>query len=156
MAWLSAGSLVARRVFAAGPEARLALLKACWPVAVGPGLEQRTEVVALERDTLRVRVPDARWRKALHRMQPQILQKLWRIAGELAPRRLGYVEAPPAAPFVPREERDARIPEAACPPAIAEAAAAIPDPELRARFLASAARYFAVQSVQGGSKCAKP
>jgi len=152
MAWLAAGSLVARRLFAAGPEARLALLKACWPVAVGPGLEQRTEVVALERDTLRVRVPDARWRKALHRMQPQILQRLWRIAGELAPRRLGYVEAPPAAVSVPGEERAARSAETACPPAIAEAAAAIADPELRARFVASAARYFAL----GGSKCAKP
>jgi Dna[CI] antecedent DciA-like protein len=154
MAWLAVGSLGARRVFAAGPEARLALLKACWPVAVGPGLERRTEVVALERDTLRVRVPDARWRKALHRMQPEILQKLGRIAGELAPRRLGYVEAPPAADPVSHEEAPARVPETACPPAIAEAAAAIPDPELRSRFLASAARYFAV--TEGGSKCAKP
>jgi hypothetical protein len=152
MAWLAAGSIIGRRMFAAAPEARLALLKACWAVTVGRGLEERTEVVALERETLRIRVPDARWRKALHRMQPEILQKLRRIAGELAPRRLGYVEAPPSMPVVAGVERPAPPGQAGCPPAVAEAAAAIADPELRARFVAAAAQYFAV----GGAKCAKP
>jgi hypothetical protein len=152
MAWLAASSVVGRRLFASGPEARLALLKACWPVAVGRGLEHRTEVVALERETLRVRVPDARWRKALHRMQPEILQRLRRIAGELAPRRLGYVEGPGPEPPVAREEPRVAA-GAGCPAALAEAAAAIQDPELRARFVESATRYLALQ---GGKRCAKP
>jgi hypothetical protein len=153
MAWLAASSAIGRRLFAAGPEARLALLKAAWPVAVGRGLEQRTEVVALERDTLRVRVPDARWRKALHRMQPEILRRLHGIAGDLAPRRLGYVEGATAEPPAPRPEPPTPAAETGCPAALAEAAAAIPDPELRARFLESAGRYLAAQ---GEKRCVKP
>jgi hypothetical protein len=155
MVWTAARSAMARRLFAGGPEARLALLKACWPVAVGRGLEERTAVVALERETLRVRVPDGRWRKALHRMQPEILARLRQIAGDLAPRRLGYVEAAAAAPSPPaaREETATAAPRAACPAALAEAAAAIPDPELRARFVESASRYLAMH---GGTRCAKP
>ena len=46
----------------------------------------------MEGGTLRVRVPDASWRKVLHRMQPQILGRLRELAGDLAPRRMGFVE----------------------------------------------------------------
>ena len=93
---------LARRLFGTVPFRTLALVRAAWPRAVGPDLARRTEVVALESATLRVRVPDARWRKELHRMQPQILARLREIVGDLAPRRLGFMEGP-IAPAPSRE-----------------------------------------------------
>ena len=86
------GRSLAARLFGASPARTLALLEAAWPLAVGPELARRTEVLGIERGTLRVRVPDAGWRKVLHRMQPQILGHLREIAGDLAPRRMGFVE----------------------------------------------------------------
>ena len=86
------GRSLAARLFGASPARTLALLEAAWPLAVGPELAWRTEVLGIEGGTLRVRVPDARWRKVLHRMQPQILGHLREIAGDLAPKRMGFVE----------------------------------------------------------------
>ena len=87
---------LARRLFGSVPARTQALIRAAWPRAVGADLARRTEVVALEAGTLRIRVPDARWRKVLHRMQPQILARLRDVVGDLAPRRLGFVEGPMA------------------------------------------------------------
>jgi hypothetical protein len=107
---------------------------------VGPELARRTEVIGIENRTLRVRVPDVRWRKVLHRVQPQILSRLREIAGdELTPRRMGFLEGgmanidTPAPPPPPREP--------AVPSDIARLADSIPDAEIRARFAAVAARY---------------
>jgi hypothetical protein len=86
------GRSLAARLFGASPARTLALIEAAWPLAVGPELARRTEVLGIEGGTLRVRVPDARWRKVLHRMQPDILGHLRQIAGDLAPRRMGFVE----------------------------------------------------------------
>jgi predicted nucleic acid-binding Zn ribbon protein len=130
----------AARLFGAAPERVRALIGAAWPLAVGPELSRRTEVLGIERGTLRIRVPDARWRKVLHAMQPDILRRLREIAGSLAPFRIGFVEGgmkdsdpspPPAAPGPPADLSTA----------IAGPAAAIADPEIRRRFLATAARY---------------
>ena len=100
---------LAGQLFGQDKARTTALVRAAWTRAVGPELSRRTEVVALEGTTLRVRVPDARWRKVLHRMQPELLMRLRTLAGELAPRRLGFVEGPVAGESV-------RI-----PPPIAEA-----------------------------------
>jgi hypothetical protein len=133
---------LAASLFGGGGAKTLALLKAAWPKAVGPALAGRTEPVALEGTTLRVKVPDQGWTRVLHRMQPQILARLRDVAGSLAPRRLGFVEgavarpaaaAPPTAPPLP----------AALPLSVAAGAAAIPDAEIRERFLETAARYLA-------------
>ena len=144
---------LARRLFGAVPSRTLALVRAAWPHAVGPDLALRTEVVTLEGTTLRIRVPDARWRKELHRMQRDILTRLRETAGELAPRRLGFVEGPvgTAAPPNPRPQPAAGGLEPASPPAaiVAEAAAAL-DPELRERFLEVAARY--LDRAKGGTR----
>jgi hypothetical protein len=86
------GRSLAARLFGASPARTLALIEAAWPLAVGPELARRTEVLGIEGGTLRVRVPDAGWRKVLHRMQPQILGHLREIAGDLAPRRMGFVD----------------------------------------------------------------
>jgi len=136
---------LARRLFGAVPERALALLRAAWPRAVGPDLARRTEVVALEGATLRIRVPDARWRKELHRMQPAILARLREIIGEMAPRRLGFMEGPvaPATGAAPPARRETGDPEPeAAPPAVVAGALAL-DEDLRQRFLEVAARYLA-------------
>jgi Dna[CI] antecedent, DciA len=136
---------MARRVFGASREGRLALLKSAWAEAVGSDLAQRTEVLALEGVTLRLRVPDAGWRKVLHRMQPDILSRLRRVAGDLAPSRLGFQEGAVAPPPVPRPAEPEPVPVETMrlPESVAAGAAAIADPELRAGFEATAARYLA-------------
>jgi Dna[CI] antecedent, DciA len=159
------GAGFAARIFTRGSPPALALLKAAWPAAVGPELARRTEVLALERDFLRVRIPDARWRKVLHRMQPQILEHLRRVAGDLVPRRLGFTEGPPCQPEPGPEPSDRmrsselptppawggdrgggsmkEAPPAELPDGVAAAARRIDDPEIRALFESSAARYLA-------------
>jgi hypothetical protein len=147
-----AGSSVSvARVFGRGTPAALALLKAAWPSAVGPELARRTEVLALEGTAMRVRIPDARWRKVLHRMQPEILERLRVVAGDLAPRRLGFNEGPLGWPEPGPEPFDgARSSELPPPPTpttlpdgVAAAARCIDDAEIRSCFERSAARYLA-------------
>jgi len=129
------------RLFAPGTPAATALLRAAWPLAVGADLGQRTEVTGIDNGTLRVRVPDARWRQVLFRMRREILARLRETAGPAAPYRLGFVEGPLS--FVPPAAAEPRpVPPAKdAPPAVVGAAEAIEDPALRARFLESAARY---------------
>jgi len=134
----------ARRLFGGRPEHTLALLRAAWPAAVGPEVARRTEVVALDRGVLRLKVPDAGWQRTLLRMRRDILSRLRGVAGDAAPRALGFVVGPvaeTAAPALP----SGRLPEPATPvpPLVADAAAAIPDAEIRARFLTAAGHYLA-------------
>jgi len=140
---------LARRLFGAVPARALALVRAAWPRAVGADLARRTEVVALEAATLRVRVPDARWRKELHRMQPEILARLREIVGDLAPRRLGFVEGPVPVPPAAEPARPAPLSPAPAPAEVVASAAVLTDPELRQRFLEVAARY--LDRWKGGS-----
>jgi hypothetical protein len=133
------GAGLARRLFGATPERTLALVRAAWPRAVGQDLARRTEVIALEAGTLRVRVPDARWRKELHRIQPDILGRLRDVVGDLAPRRMGFMEGPMPPPA---SSEPTRVRPPSPPPAeVVAGASALADPELRARFLEVAARY---------------
>ena len=133
---------LAARLFGARPEHTLALLRAAWPVAVGSELARRTEVVALDRGILRIKVPDARWQRTLLRMRADVLSRLRRVAAGAAPWGLGFVVGPVAVPPEPPPMPPA-TPAAPAPPALVEAAGAIPDPEVRARFLAAAGRYLA-------------
>ncbi len=163
------GRSLAARLFGASPARTLALLEAAWPLAVGPELARRTEVLGIEGGTLRVRVPDAGWRKVLHRMQPQILGHLREIAGDLAPRRMGFVEGglretpaagasatadQPQSTAAPQSSGDVRggfqggsslhsESVVSSPPEIKAVAAAIDDTEIRTRFLEVATRYLA-------------
>jgi hypothetical protein len=131
---------VAARLFGGSPERVRALMRAAWPLAVGADLGRRTEVLGIEKGTLRIRVPDARWRLVLHRMQPEIIRRLREIAGGLAPWRIGFVEGGIAEPVAPAPA----VPVSGGPAAPADVAApaeAIADEEIRRRFLATAARY---------------
>jgi hypothetical protein len=56
-------------LFGGSPVRTLALLRAAWPKAVGPELARRTEVLTLEGGALRLRVPDAGWRRHLLQMR---------------------------------------------------------------------------------------
>lgn len=132
---------LARRIFGGTPQGSLALLRNVWVQAVGPEVAQRTEVLALEGRSLRIRVPDARWRKVLHRMQRDILTRMQRQVGDMAPTRLGFQEGPiSAAPTRPEPVPRATAP-GPLPEALAAAAVSIPDAEIRDRFCASAALY---------------
>jgi len=133
------------RLFVRGATPRLLLLRAVWPQVVGTDVARRTELVAVDADTLRVRVPDRCWQQVLYRMRRQILTRLRDAAGVAAPRGLGFVEGPVASPAPP--ETPAGAPAAIAPPspALLAGAAAIQDDELRGRFLASAVRYLARQ-----------
>jgi hypothetical protein len=127
-------------VLAGTPERTLALLRALWPAAVGDEVARKTEVIGLQAGMLRIRVPDATWRRALFRMRRQILERLREVAGSVAPRRLGIDEGfvQPRPPAGPRT----RVVRADPPPAeVVAAADAIADPDLRAAFLETAARY---------------
>jgi len=144
---------LAARLFGARPEATLALLRATWPTAVGEELARRSEVVAIDGGVLRVKVPDLRWQRTLLRMRGFILARLARVAGQAAPRRLGFVTGE-VADRVPAPAPDRAATPAPPPPAtVAEAARAIPDPEIRAAFLAAAGAYLARfgQAQAGGS-----
>lgn len=131
---------LAARLFGGRPDAALALLRAAWPAAVGAELARRTEVLALDRGVLRVRVPDMVWRRGLVRMRGDILARLRGIAGGVAPRALGFVEGPVPIAAESRGAVKQPLPVTA-PPDVRAAAEAIPDPELRERFLAAAGRY---------------
>jgi len=132
---------LAARLFGASPERALTLLRAVWPAAVGPKLARRTEVVAFDRGLLRIRVPDAGWRRQLVRMRSEILTRIRRIAGGVAPHALGFVEGPVAALAPSDAPPVTPASPATAPPDVAAAAESITDPALRARFLAAAGRY---------------
>jgi hypothetical protein len=164
------GRSLAARLFGASPARTLALIEAAWPLAVGPELARRTEVLGIEGGTLRVRVPDAGWRKVLHRMQPQILGHLREIAGDLAPRRMGFVDggfqggpamgttAATANPDQAQSDAAPRSGGAArggfqggsslrsesgvnSPPEMKDVGGSIADPEIRQRFVETMTRY---------------
>jgi hypothetical protein len=137
---------LAAQLFRSSPERTLLLMRAAWPVAVGPELARRTEVVSLDSGVLRVRVPDATWQRGLARMRGDIMRRLREIAGAAAPRSLGFVVGPvPAsqAPEARTQEAASRVPAAArpAPAELLAAARSIPDPQLRERFVAAATRY---------------
>ena len=132
---------LAVRLFGATPERTLALLRAAWPLAVGPELARRTEVVAIEGTTLRVKVADATWRKALLKIRGPLHGRLRRVAGDLAPARLAFCDGPVALPPEPRSVAPAEPPPTPPSAELTAAAKAIDDTEVRARFLDSATRY---------------
>jgi hypothetical protein len=135
----------ASALFGGSKERTLALLRAAWPKAVGPELARRTEVLALEGEALRLRVPDASWRRHLLQMRKPILDRLREVAGPLTPYRLSFTEgglapagpAPAAAAGSSLAAADANLTS----PSLVAHAQVIADPDLRARFLAAAARY---------------
>lgn len=151
----------AQRLFGGKPEHRLALMRAAWPAAVGADIARRAEVVAIDRNVLRIKVPDPRWQRTLLRMRGDILSRLRAVAGDAAPRGLGFV----VGPVSETEEASPALPAAAAvvprpvPTGVAEAAEGIADRELRARFLDAASLYFsrfgAGQESGGGSGSAR-
>jgi hypothetical protein len=121
-------------------------MRAAWPVAVGADLAQRTQVVAIDRDVLRIKVPDPRWQRTLLRMRRDILSRLRGVAGDAAPWALGFVVGPVprgAEPSSPPSTRGTTEAPPPVPAAVTDAAAGIADREIRARFLEVASRYLA-------------
>jgi hypothetical protein len=69
-----------------------------------------------------------------------ILARLRTVAGRASPRTLGFVTGP-IADLAPRAEPSPPPKDLETPAAVREAAQAIPDPEIRDRFLDAARRY---------------
>ena len=132
---------LAADLFGAAPARRLVFLKAAWPAAVGAELARRSEVVALDGDLLRIRVPDAIWRKSLWRMRSDLLARLRRVAGSAAPHALGFAEGQVMVTTEEAPPRASAVVARPLPAALAEAADAIPDVEVRERFRETAGRY---------------
>jgi hypothetical protein len=132
---------LAADLFGATPARRLTLMKAAWPAAVGADLARRSEVVALDGDLLRVRVPDATWRRSLWRMRSDLLGRLRQVAGSAAPHALGFAEGPVAGSEATETTAAAPTVAVPLPPALVAAADQIPDLDTRERFRKSARRY---------------
>lgn len=98
-------------------------------------------MLGVDGSVLRVQVPDARWRKVLHRMQATILGRIGRVAGEAAPGRIGFIEAPVEDTGNGAAEGEATAIPLTPPDVVERSAAAIDDPELRRLFLETATRY---------------
>lgn len=130
---------LAATLFGSSPERRLALLRAVWPGAIGAELARRTQVVGLDGEVLRIRVPDAGWRRGILRLRGEILSRLRDLAGPAAPRMLGMVEGQVTAPEPEPQPEPVRM--APLTPLLQTAASAIGDAVLRERFLSSAASY---------------
>jgi hypothetical protein len=117
-----------------------------WAEAVGHELALRSEPEALSQGVLTVRVTDPVWGKMIYKLQDRIIPALNRAVGSSLVRRINFtkrsrLERPP--PENDRREREAETLEP--PPLVAEAAAAIEEPELRELVLRSAARYLNAQ-----------
>ena len=134
---------LAARLFGASPARKLALLRAAWPLAAGPELARRTEVVAIEGGTLRVKVADASWRKELFKVRGPLIGRLRRVAGALSPDRLAFCEGPISEGPPSRAEAGVQGPAAPPSATLQAAAESIEDAAVRARFLDSATRYLA-------------
>ena len=128
-------------LFGASPSHRLTLLKAAWPAAVGSDLARRSEVVALDGNLLRIRVPDATWRRSLWRMRSDLLARLGKIAGSAAPRSLGFSEGQVTASLQPEAPPSPPSVVVPLPPLVAEAAERIEDGEMREQFRQVVGRY---------------
>jgi hypothetical protein len=57
------------------------LARAAWPAAVGKAVSAHTSPAKLVRNKLIVSVGDAVWQRQLHALSPQILERLWKLAG---------------------------------------------------------------------------
>jgi hypothetical protein len=132
---------LAADLFGTAPARRLLLLKAAWPAAVGPDLARRSQVVALDRDLLRIRVPDAIWRKSLWRMRSDLLSRLRRVAGSAAPHALGFSEGPMPSPPEETAPQTPAVVARPLPPDLVAAVDAIPDREVRERFREAVGLY---------------
>lgn len=141
-----------REMLSADPKHLKAFVGAFWPHLVGVDVASRTRVLSAERSgTLVIEVPDAAWRRELHRLQVSLLIRLREVLGSAAPRRLGFMEARNRRPR-PKDPIDLAAVRSQVPaptPLILQAAGAIPSTELRAAFIKTAATYLSTFSAGG-------
>ena len=126
-----------------GDEVTLGLL---WPQAVGPELARNTRLKEIRRGTLVVSVPDREWLRSLGSLDRMILEAVGRLGTRRTYDAVEFVVAPSMA--APRETPNTRRK----PPRGEDAStktepvldtSMIGDASLRARFAASARKYFA-------------
>src|SRR5207302_5277504 len=76
-------SLAARVLKGTNPEEAVML---AWPLACGSAVAERSQAVAFENGTLRVRVPDRGWQSQLEAFSTQYSHKLSSLTGSVVSR----------------------------------------------------------------------
>ena len=112
---------------------------AAWKPAVGDALWKRTRPFRLFKSSLIVSVPSATWRRELHRLQKEILEKLNATLGKRIVMTLEFR-------VDPYFDRDQQLP-VPWKPILPEEAVDLPlekiqDPELARALAAAASKYF--------------
>lgn len=140
---------VLQRVLPKGAQERvysIELIHRRWAEAVGEELARRSEPEALSQGVLTVRVTDPVWGRMIYKLQDRIVPALNRTVGRTLVRRINFTrrsrfERGPKKRQPRAHERE----DVAPPPAIAEAASTIDEPELRELVLRTATHYLKVQ-----------
>ncbi|AEP10935.1 DciA family protein [Chloracidobacterium thermophilum] len=133
------------------PEVLSAACCAAWALSVGDATLRASRAVALTDRTLTVAVQDARWKRQLEVLAPQIL---FRLNGLLRQPLVTRIHIIVDRKFVAAENRrpaPAALPPVTLPTELVESASVIRDEALRAQFLRLAAACFARDRLAEGS-----
>ena len=133
------------------PEVLSAACCAAWALSVGEATLRASRAVALTDRTLTVAVQDARWKRQLEVLAPQIL---FRLNGLLRQPLVTRIHIIVDRKFVAAETRraaPAALPAVTLPEELVDSASVIRDESLRAQFLRLAAVCLARDRLAEGS-----
>ncbi len=133
------------------PEVLSAACRAAWALSVGDATLRASRAVALTDRTLTVAVQDARWKRQLEVLAPQIL---FRLNGLLRQPLVTRIHIIVDRKFVAAEKRrpsPAALPPVTLPTEMVESASVIRDEALRAQFLRLAAACLARDRLAEGA-----
>ncbi|QYO66619.1 DciA family protein [Leptolyngbya sp. 7M] len=135
-----------RAIIGRSPDADLSLAKAAWHSVAGDLLADRTKVVGLERDMLRVAVESKVWQRNLLEHRTELLFKMNTLLGEKLINDIEFVEQPDlfANNRILRNTKETKVVSNELSDELAEKLEKIADPVLRAQ-ISSVARAYSVR-----------
>ncbi|HVF46089.1 MAG TPA: DUF721 domain-containing protein [Pyrinomonadaceae bacterium] len=121
--------------------AEAALVFAAWSQCAGEQLRAHAEPIDFSANRLTLAVSDEMWQRHLNGLKPQLIGKMKGAAGSRVVRFLEFHVCPDALRSARRSDatRSTDEPVGRVPPSLEEAAGAIGDKDLRARFMGAAA-----------------
>jgi hypothetical protein len=124
---------------AENPEAAFLAVKLAWSRAAGSGLQQLAIPFRLDGETLVVAVADALWQKQLRSMAGELRFRTNRLLGEQLVMTIDFHVAPAIVRMAgARNAKHVTEKPGPAPSEVLDAAGAIGDEELRARFIRAA------------------
>ncbi|OYT72893.1 MAG: hypothetical protein CFK52_03585 [Chloracidobacterium sp. CP2_5A] len=129
---------------------------AAWTLAVGEATRQVSRVVRLADRTLTVAARDARWKRQLEALAPQIIFQLNSVLRQPLVLRIHIIVDEKLVGLARRQEKPAPPPAAALPEELIASAGAIADEALRAQFLRLVAACLARDRAGDGRAPAPP